>query len=183
MAIIIIIINRAALTTHELEWLEPWDKLAEARAEMFKSWARLCWEHKRNTVHLTHIINIHNCLSLSCLLWKLLPETRYLSWWHMADLDQSLMRICENLVKIICRASKLKCDDPSLKGALASFKTCELCDQLFFNAPEDIFHILMQCPYFLRTKNGYVWENLSVTTKSQGDIREWSPQSISLANG
>ena len=23
---------------------------------MFKSWARLCWEHKRNTEHLTHII-------------------------------------------------------------------------------------------------------------------------------
>ena len=23
------VLNRAALTTHELEWLEPWDKLAE----------------------------------------------------------------------------------------------------------------------------------------------------------
>ena len=42
-----------------------------ARAEMFKSWARLCCEHKRNTEHLTHIINIHNCLSLSCLPYNL----------------------------------------------------------------------------------------------------------------
>ena len=117
---------RAALTTHELEWLEPWGKLAElelkswarlcwehklyklqcihssgvecysdlctssarfkikqtrvaralgqtrrARAEMFKLWACLCCDQKRNTEHLTHIINIHNCLSLSCLLYNL----------------------------------------------------------------------------------------------------------------
>ena len=27
--------------------------------------------HKRNTKHLTHIINIHNCLSLSCPLYNL----------------------------------------------------------------------------------------------------------------
>ena len=58
---------RAALTvtTHELEWLEPWGKFAELE---LKCW---CWEHKRNTEHLTHIINIHNCLSLSCLLFNL----------------------------------------------------------------------------------------------------------------
>ena len=39
-----------------------------ARAKMFKSWARLCREHKHNTEHLTHIISILNCLSLSFLL-------------------------------------------------------------------------------------------------------------------
>ena len=38
---------------------------------MFETWACLCWEHKRNTEHLTHIINIHNCLSLSYLLYNL----------------------------------------------------------------------------------------------------------------
>ena len=68
-----------------------------------------------------------------------------MSWWHMADINQGFMRVSENLVKIICRASKLKCDDPSLKGALASVKTCERCD---LYALEDMFHILMQCPYF-----------------------------------
>ena len=28
---------------------------SRARVEVFKSWACLCWEHKRNTEHLTHI--------------------------------------------------------------------------------------------------------------------------------
>ena len=36
---------RAALTTHELEWLEPWGKLAELE------------QYKRNTEHLTHVHN------------------------------------------------------------------------------------------------------------------------------
>ena len=56
-----------------------------------------------------------------------------------------MMRICENMVKILCRASKLKCDDPSLKGTLLSVRTCENC---YMYVVEDMHHLLMQCPHF-----------------------------------
>ena len=63
-------ILRAALITHELEWLEPWAKLAEL--ELKCSNRELVYVGNTNvTQHLTHIIKIHNCLSRSCLLYNL----------------------------------------------------------------------------------------------------------------
>ena len=63
------LICRAALTTHELEWLEPWGKLAEL--ELKCSNRELIYVGNTNvTEHLTNIINIHNCLSLSCFLYN-----------------------------------------------------------------------------------------------------------------
>ena len=109
-----------------------------------KGWSKLCWERARESedAEWKTTAMLHKDNDLITLV---LPETRYISWWQLADENQGLMRIRENMTKIICRASKLKCDDTSLKGALASLKTCELCD---LYAPENIFHLLMQCPHF-----------------------------------
>ena len=73
------------------------------------------------------------------------PDTRYLSWWRLADSNHPLMRMCETIARIVCRASRLKCDDSRFKEAPASQKTCEMCDQY---AVENIHHIIMQCPAY-----------------------------------
>ena len=46
-------VHRAALTSHNLEWLEQWGRLAELELK----WSTcLCWKHNRNTEHLTHLL-------------------------------------------------------------------------------------------------------------------------------
>ena len=109
-----------------------------------KKWSKLCWERAwaSEDAYWQSTTVLHRDIKL---LSSVLTDTQYLTWWYISDNDLSMIRICENMVKILCRASRFKCDDPSLKGSLASVKACELCDQY---APEDIRHILMQCPHF-----------------------------------
>ena len=109
-----------------------------------KAWSKLCWE-KAWTYEDTYWNTTAILHKDSNLLNLVLSETRYLTWWMFSDVDQSMMRICENMVKILCRASKLKCDDPSLKGTLLSVRTCENC---YMYVVEDMHHLLMQCPHF-----------------------------------
>ena len=81
-----------------------------------REWSKTCWERawesEDNYWASTSVLQKNDNL-----ISQVLPVTRYLNWLHMSDADQSLMRMCENLVKIISRASKLKSDDPSLKCA------------------------------------------------------------------
>ena len=53
------------------------------------------------------------------------------------------MKDCENMVKILCKTSKLKCDDFNLKTFAQ--KSCTLCD---LAAYENIEHLVMACTYF-----------------------------------
>ena len=52
--------------------------------------------------------------------------------------------MCEIMAKLVCHASRLKCDDCSLKGKPISYRVCLNCDLYL---PENLYHILMQCPY------------------------------------
>ena len=45
--------------------------------------------------------------------------------------------------RILCHASRLKCDDVRLKSLSPSHRMCSECDMYVL---EDIFHIVMQCP-------------------------------------
>ena len=155
--------------------LDAVTKMSIGNSQMFSKaeWSKLCWERAWDsedsywrTSAMFHKDND--------LMMKVLPETRYLSWWHMADINQGFMRVSENLVKIICRASKLKCDDPSLKGALASNKTCERCD---LYAREDMFHILMQCPYFCDERTE-MYEKIYLNQPKVKEIFEDDPPSV-----
>ena len=133
-----------------------------------REWSKLCWsrawESEDNYWESTSVLHKD-----SNLISLVLPVTRYLNWWHMADVNQSLMRMCENLVKIITRASKLKSDDPSLKGTLMSMRTCELCT--LYNI-EDIFHILMQCPHFEECRKRMYNHIYRVDAKLEETFRE-----------
>ena len=48
--------------------------------------------------------------------------TRYSTWWAISDKFPSMMRLCENLVKIASKCSKLKADDYRLNGLSQSHK-------------------------------------------------------------
>ena len=68
---------------------------------------------------------------------------KYFVWWAISDTYPWLMKECELMVKIMCKASKLKCDD----YALTTFaqKSCSLCN---LAAYETIEHVAMSCSYF-----------------------------------
>ena len=59
------------------------------------------------------------------------------------------MRMCETMAKLVSHASRLKGDDIRLKGLVPSHKACSECD-LYLK--EDLFHMVMQCPSFERTR-------------------------------
>ena len=62
------------------------------------------------------------------LLVSVLINTMYLPWWSMSDKEPNMMCICENMVKLICHASRLRCDDIRLKGQSHSHLACSECD-------------------------------------------------------
>ena len=80
----------------------------------------------------------------------------YLSWWQLSDTLPELICICEDMVKIVCRCSLLKCDDVRLKGLTNSARWCDLCD---LAEEENIFNCIMQCPSFHQTRI-YVLEDI-----------------------
>ena len=63
------------------------------------------------------------------------------------------MRMYENQTKIVCKFSRVKSDDYSLKGLTPSHRMCDRCDNYAIEI-SNVKHILMQCPAFeqLHTK-------------------------------
>ena len=53
--------------------------------------------------------------------------------------------MCENMARIVCKSSLLKCDDVRLKSLTGSWRWCELCA---LSVEEDLWHCIMQCPAF-----------------------------------
>ena len=68
---------------------------------------------------------------------------KYLSWWHIADLNPNLMKECETMAKIVCNASELKCDHYKYKDGSFYNKACSRCE---YAAYENAEHIIMSCP-------------------------------------
>ena len=78
------------------------------------------------------------------LLFKTTVNPRYLTWWHSSDLIPSLMRVCEDMARMVCGTSNLKCDNPKLRKETLSNRACTLCE---FGIEENTIHLVMQCPY------------------------------------
>ena len=68
---------------------------------------------------------------------------RLLIWWQLADIAPNLMKQCEVMVKIVCRASRLKVDCYQYRKDPINRTYCELCSTF---ANEDARHLLLQCP-------------------------------------
>ena len=109
-----------------------------------KAWSTLIWDRawklEDANWHSTNTI-----LKENDLMCRIIGDTRYLTWWAISDLDYRLVRMCEDMSKIICHASLLKRDDYRLKGLTMSNRTCTNC---YAYCVEDIFHVIAQCPYY-----------------------------------
>ena len=107
-----------------------------------KAWAKNVWEKAWLLEDVfwdsSKIIHKDNDL-----LYGAVGHTRYMAWWKVADFFPPLIRMCENLAKLVCHASYLKCDDPRLKGMSHSNRACPNCDMYLV---ENVFHMVMQCP-------------------------------------
>ena len=65
-------------------------------------------------------------------------SAKYLSWWHISDAYLKLMKECETMAKLVCKASDLKCDNYEFKGASFFAKSCSLCDHAAYENAEHI---------------------------------------------
>ena len=91
-----------------------------------KAWSALVWDHAWKLEYANwHASN--TILKENDLLCRMKGETRYLTWWTISDLDYRLVRMCEDMSKIICHASLL---NPALAntGYIRCYISC-LCDQ------------------------------------------------------
>ena len=77
------------------------------------------------------------------LISKAVDGPGYSIWWSIADHDQSKMKQCETMVKLITHTSLLKGDDGRLKREPFGSRMCILCNLCSL---EDTNHMIMQCP-------------------------------------
>ena len=77
------------------------------------------------------------------LISRVMKGPAYSVWWQMADCNQSIMKRCEVMVKLLCKASALKDDDCRLKSQPFGSRMCIRCE---LGAPENTNHMVMQCP-------------------------------------
>ena len=78
------------------------------------------------------------------LLYSTIANPRYLVWWQLADKFPQLQKMCENMARLICRTSQLKCDDFRLKDSPIGSRICLNCN---LGIEETLHHVVMQCPF------------------------------------
>ena len=105
-------------------------------------WSRLVWQ-RAWSIEDAYWKSANMIMRDNDLVVNTIGNPNYLIWWHLSDVVWVFMRVCEIMAKLICHASRLKSDDFTLKGKPAGFRVCTNCDS---NLPENLFHILMQCP-------------------------------------
>ena len=74
------------------------------------------------------------------LMSDIMCTTKYLIWWEISDENAEMIRISENMVKLVCHASRLKGDDFRLKGCTHSYLACTECDMFI---KEDLRHLAL----------------------------------------
>ena len=107
-------------------------------------WRDLVWRRAWDLEKTYRLIQCNAHRSLEYIN-KLCSSPMYLCWWYISDNNSNLIGICENMACVVCRGSRLKCDDVRLKSLTNSWRWCELCD---FSVEEDLWHCIMQCPAF-----------------------------------
>ena len=107
------------------------------------AWSKIVWSKAWQLDDLywytTNILNRNNDLII-----RLEQKTMYLPWWDLCDNITNMTGVCETMSRLICHASRLKIDDQRLKSLSPINKMCPNCDMFI---TEDLFHIIMQCPY------------------------------------
>ena len=106
------------------------------------SWKKLVWERAWTLEREQWRLNWESDKHFD-LINKAMNGPNYSIWWTIADGDQSKMKQCEIMVKLLTHASLLMSDDCRLKRLPFGSRMCIRCG-LF--SPEDTNHMIMQCP-------------------------------------
>ena len=138
-----------------------------------KCWSKLVWE-KAWTLDEAYWRSLTATTYDSNILYKTIGTPRYLSWWQISDKFPIHTKMCETLARIVCKSSLLKSDDFRLKGLTPSFRICSNCD---LYAPEDIRHLLMQCPA-MESDRVNLYHNLSLIDPSIKERMENEPHQV-----
>ena len=106
------------------------------------AWKRIVWEAAWQMEVGEWERSLQNSDKLR-LLGMVMDGPAYSVWWQLADVDRSLIKACELMVKLLCKGSNLKGDDIRLRGTTVFSRMCCLCD---VGIIEDAVHVIMQCP-------------------------------------
>ena len=107
-----------------------------------KVWSKLVWDRawRLDDIYWKSTTILHGN---NDILTKTIGKAQYLSWWFLADNAPLLQGTCETMARLVCHASRLKCDDPRLKKESFSQKICGECT---LGITETVYHMVMQCP-------------------------------------
>ena len=89
-----------------------------------------------------------------------------LIWWQLGDICPELMYQCESMVKLVCRASELKCDMYKHRCE-GNDVYCDLCTSFAY---KDAKHIIMQCPGLNTIRNRMYAQISSLEASSNTQI-------------
>ena len=90
----------------------------------------------------------------------------YLVWWQISDVNHSLMKCCEVVVRLLSHASLLKTDDVRLKGSSIAARFCNSCD---LAAMDDVRHLILQCPAWQEERSDMMRE-ISLIPDGSGQV-------------
>ena len=68
------------------------------------------------------------CHKILDLLKQICMNSRLLLRWKISDSYFGMIRMCENMMRLLSHSSLLNCDDVRLKGATKAARFCWLCD-------------------------------------------------------
>ena len=105
---------------------------------------------------------------------KVSDTGKLLIWWQLAGYAPEIMRQCEVMSKIVCRASNLKVDCYQFRNDPVRRTYCELCNNF---SVEDACHIILHCPALNGLRNelfngidNIEQENGVSILREQGDV-------------
>ena len=88
-------------------------------------------------------------------LGAIMDTIKPLVWWQLGDHMPELMTPCETMSKLVCRASRLKCDSYLYKNDPVNRPYCEMCNNF---AIENVEHLIMTCPAHEEKRNKMIRE-------------------------
>ena len=139
-----------------------------------KQWKDLVWTNAWSLENRDW--NIRSRLFKVTNYVKLTQDTvETLIWWQLGDRSHDIIRYCETMVQLVCRASRLKSDDYQYKNDPIRRPYCDLCQNF---AIEDVEHLILHCPNLEVQRNkmlGQINEverlyNVNVLTSSESNL-------------
>ena len=100
-------------------------------------WSR-AWELENQDWYIrTNLFNSTEFISAT------VDNVKTLIWWQLGDVAPDMMLHCETMAQLVCKASKLKCDDYRYRNDVVNRPYSDLCHE---HALENEEHLLIHCP-------------------------------------